>query len=1593
MKNTTISRIRNAVPFRVRQWYFGLMILCALGFVTGSYGQTGTIPIGSGTGVDSYLMPVRAYYGYSYSQQIVTAAEFGAGGGVAGPITKIRYYVGTPSTPFTTWNNWTIYMKHTSKSSFSGNTDWETVSATDQVFSGTITPLTNGWMEITLATPFNYNGTSNIVIGVDENAALYSDYPDTYFGSYTSASNTGIYYYNDDTNPNPTTPPTASGRTSTLPRLQLVGNLASCLAPTGVTAVATGTTTGTATWTAAQVAPANGYQYYQSSTNTPPTASTTPTGSVGAGVTTTPLTNLTANTTFYVWVRSACGASTNSSWSAAGTLTTPCDAVNVPYLQNFESATVPGLPECTSIQNVGTGNLWNTINAPGSGFNSKTLRYSWNGTNAANVWFYTRGVNLTAGTSYRISYRYGNNSASTYTERLKVSYGTASNAAAMTNQLANHSAVTGASAISTYTDFVPATTGVYYFGFNAYSIANQDQLYVDDISVTVSPTCLTPTALVAGASTETGVSLSWTASTTNPTGGYQYYYSTSNTAPTESTTASGSLGAGVVTASIGSLTSSTKYYVWVRSNCGAGSFSEWAGPIALTTLCDAPDIVTTTTGSICGEGSVQLSATSSGGTLKWYAAATGGAALGTGATFNTPSIDATTTFYVEAVNASNAFVGAIYSGTTNNGVNVGNHGIRITTTQPNITINSADIPFSGTGTMTIAVKDATNTTVIASVTTGTLTGNGSSQTVPLNLTIPNAGTYILMINSVTGSIGNLGYSTGTYPYTTADGSFSILGGYWYGNDPSNMYLFNLNVVTGCASPRQAVIATVTPAPAVTASVNDSTICAGESVTLSATSPNANYTYVWMPGNLTGATQTVSPATTTTYTVTATDAGTGCVAIEQVTVNVNILPSALVLADNASICEGGAAVPLAVQGGVTQGTILTENFNAATNNWITINNSTGGTPANAAFTLRADGYVYGGNTYHSNDNSQFYFTNSDSQGSGSVTATILQSPSFSTVGYTSASISFYHYYYEPFSPSTGKIEVSLDGTTWTTLQTYETTTGSWNAFAAANITIPAAFLNQATVYMRFKYDGAWRYYWAIDSVSISGQQSGAMTWAPTTGLYTDAAATVAYTGQALGTVYAKPTATTTYTVTATNPSGCSVTDEIVINISNTVAPTVEDDVQIFCNSATIADLVATGSNIKWYAAPTGGTNISANTAIPQGVSIYYASQTIDGCESAGRVAVATLVNVLDAPVALATQTFCGTDGVTLADLDVTGGEITWYADANTTTALTEDTVLENGTTYYASQTIDGCESSQRVAITVQFTVTGAPTAMATQSFCADSGATVENLIADGSMIQWYADEQGGSPLAGTDLLVDGAVYYASQTINGCEGTARFAVTAQLTTADAPVAAEEQNFCTTANVDELMPSGNGYTWYADETGGTPLAGNTALTDGTAYYVSQTINGCESERTMVMAYISTVAQPMGDAVQVVNESAVGTATIADIAIQGEDLAWYASMDDYTAGNELDPETLIVSGTTYYVTQTIGNCTSEPFAVTVTVALGNERFDASTFSYYPNPVKDVLNISYSTCKRHQCFCRNYRYVGTSGRYILSKCTFRQYR
>ncbi|NHN28202.1 hypothetical protein FIA58_021235, partial [Flavobacterium jejuense] len=73
-----------------------------------------------------------------------------------------------------------------------------------------------------------------------------------------------------------------------------------------------------------------------------------------------------------------------------------------------------------------------------------------------------------------------------------------------------------------------------------------------------------------------------------------------------------------------------------------------------------------------------------------------------------------------------------------------------------------------------------------------------------------------------------------------------------------------------------------------------------------------------------------------------------------------------------------------------------------------------------------------------------------------------------------------------------------------------------------------------------------------------------------------------------------------------------------------------------NFGTVADLVATGSGLKWYAASTGGTALVSTTNLATGT--YYVSQTLNSCESATRTAVSVTLNVTPAPTASA-QTFC------------------------------------------------------------------------------------------------------------------------------------------------------------------------------------------------------------------------------------------------------------------------------------------------------------------------------------------------------------------
>jgi Secretion system C-terminal sorting domain len=94
-------------------------------------------------------------------------------------------------------------------------------------------------------------------------------------------------------------------------------------------------------------------------------------------------------------------------------------------------------------------------------------------------------------------------------------------------------------------------------------------------------------------------------------------------------------------------------------------------------------------------------------------------------------------------------------------------------------------------------------------------------------------------------------------------------------------------------------------------------------------------------------------------------------------------------------------------------------------------------------------------------------------------------------------------------------------------------------------------------------------------------SGTVVFSPLTELYTDAGATVAYTGTALAsgtTIYAKPTVTRTYTATVTSAQSCSSSTPITITVNQLPAITVQP--------VALAAPICPGFNVTYTVTATG-----------------------------------------------------------------------------------------------------------------------------------------------------------------------------------------------------------------------------------------------------------------------------------------------------------------------------------------------------------------------------------------------------------------------
>jgi uncharacterized delta-60 repeat protein len=252
---------------------------------------------------------------------------------------------------------------------------------------------------------------------------------------------------------------------------------------------------------------------------------------------------------------------------------------------------------------------------------------------------------------------------------------------------------------------------------------------------------------------------------------------------------------------------------------------------------------------------------------------------------------------------------------------------------------------------------------------------------------------------------------------------------------------------------------------------------------------------------------------------------------------------------------------------------------------------------------------------------------------------------------------------------------------------------------------------------------------------------------------------------------------------------------------------------------------------------------------------------------------------------------------------------------------------------------------------------APTGPSSQVFC--GSATVSDLIANGSAIQWFASSSGGLPLSASTPLVSGNSYFAEQTVV-CVSQTRLQVNVtinSLPTANISTIGST-TFCAGNSLTLNANSGTGLT-YQWQNNGTNISGATsssyiATTNGSYAVVITNSNNCSTTsnstsitvNSLPNVNLGTVTSPV-----CVNNSA--------ISLIGSPAGGVFSGNG-VVGSNFNPA---ISGTgTFTVSYTYtdaNNCTasaSQPVIVNACVGLAD--LETKKITIYPNPTINKITI-----------------------------------
>lgn len=381
-----------------------------------------------------------------------------------------------------------------------------------------------------------------------------------------------------------------------------------------------------------------------------------------------------------------------------------------------------------------------------------------------------------------------------------------------------------------------------------------------------------------------------------------------------------------------------------------------------------------------------------------------------------------------------------------------------------------------------------------------------------------------------------------------------------------------------------------------------------------------------------------------------------------------------------------------------------------------------------------------------------------------------------------------------------------------------------------------------------------------------------------GLTTNATGTITYTWyNASGTVVSTSTTSSTlsnqpageYSLTITDGYGCQGTQSgYIIPVEAAPAPPVVASPVHYCQLDETTPLTATGSSLTWYASASltdGSSTPPTPSSNAAGTTTYYVTQTINGCESSAATITVNVTAKPSPPTVTSPLMYCQAD--TPAPLEANGTDLLWYSTPTGGTGSPTAPVLSTsnyGTQYiYVSQSINGCESERAV---IEAEIIALPTftgnLQVTPSACGQATGSISGVFAEpgnSQLLNFQWHNENGDWVAGSlSLINQPSGYYTLTAIGQNNCSASYGpVFIPLTAIPAgPLAPSPVEYCQGYTAIPLTANGTDLLWYTTESGGTPSTTapipSTDTVGSTTYYVSQTVDGCESERTEIVVNV---------------------------------------------------------------------------------------------------------------------------------------------